>query len=118
VNFPFPKSARLLTRGQFQRMSRPERRVRAGPILIDISSNKNKKTRLGITVTRRYGKSHDRNRFKRLVREAFRFCLPLLPQGIDLVVKPRQEGEILTLEAIIKGLTMLIAEKESGERIR
>lgn len=33
--------------------------------------------------------AHDRNRFKRLVREAFRLNKANLPAGVDLVVVPR-----------------------------
>lgn len=55
----------------------------------DNRSNKSSQTRLGITVTRRYGDAHERNRFKRIVREAFRLSYTRLRQGFDLNVKPR-----------------------------
>ncbi len=44
-------------------------------------------SRLGITVTKRFGKSHERNYFKRIVREIFRTSA--VPSGLDLVVRPR-----------------------------
>jgi ribonuclease P protein component len=45
--------------------------------------------RLGISVSRKVGKAVVRNRWKRLLREAFRLSRQQLPEGIDLVVIPR-----------------------------
>jgi len=45
--------------------------------------------RLGITVSKKQGDSVKRNRFKRLVREAFRLFRPQDIGGIDLNVRPR-----------------------------
>lgn len=52
-------------------------------------SNGLPQSRLGICVTRKFGKAHDRNRFKRIVREAFRLHYGLIPSGLDIVVYPR-----------------------------
>ena len=43
-------------------------------------------SRLGITVTRKVGGAVQRNRIKRIVREAFRLSPDRLPHGVDLVV--------------------------------
>ncbi len=54
--------------------------------------------RLGISASKRkIRKASDRNRFKRLVREAFRLRKAELPAGVDLVVVPRG-GPALTFE--------------------
>jgi ribonuclease P protein component len=47
-------------------------------------------TRLGISVGRKWGKAHRRNRLRRLYREAFRLSKDQLPRGFDLVLIPRQ----------------------------
>lgn len=71
-------------------------------IAIDYRLNRSSCTRLGLTVTRRYGKAHKRNRFKRIVREAFRLCLNQLPSGWDLNVKPQAESMEAKTQDIIK----------------
>jgi ribonuclease P protein component len=58
-------------------------------IIIDSRKSNHSQTRLGVTVSRHYGKAIARNRFKRIVREAFRLCQQELQSGFDLNVKPR-----------------------------
>ncbi len=58
-------------------------------IIVDIRPNRKTYSQLGITVTRRFGKAHARNRFKRLVREAFRLSHQQYFHPYALVVKPR-----------------------------
>lgn len=85
----YPKALRLRTRRDFQRMAHKAQRHVGNLLIIDARANYTQNTRLGITVTKRYGKSHTRNRFKRIVREAFRLCHGQLAQGLDLNVRPR-----------------------------
>ncbi len=70
-------------------------------IIIDCRSNRLSHVRVGITVTKRYGKAHERNRFKRIVREAYRQCHQKLPQGIDLNIKPRPLAHQATTQSIM-----------------
>ena len=49
--------------------------------------------RVGLSVSRKIGNAVQRNRFKRLYREAFRLSRAELPTGLDLVMLPRSTRE-------------------------
>ncbi len=62
--------------------------------------------RLGISVSRKKVRSaNDRNRLKRLVREAFRLSKAEFPPGLDLVVVPRAQDA--TFDAVRRSLSAL-----------
>ncbi|WP_152050849.1 ribonuclease P protein component [Tautonia marina] len=76
--------------------------------------------RLGISVGRkRVRKATDRNRVKRLIREAFRLNKEVLPAGVDLVIVPR--GPALTFEQANRSLPHLanaVAGRLARDRAR
>jgi ribonuclease P protein component len=86
-----PKAARLLKRRQFEMIGRTNERRMGQRLMIERLSVPGSETKLGVTVTKKYGKAHDRNRFKRCVREAFRKARPHLPQGLWINVRPRSK---------------------------
>jgi ribonuclease P protein component len=58
--------------------------------------------RLGVTASRKIGGAVQRNRAKRLVKEAFRAMRPLFPADIDLVVIVRSGLEELKLADVVR----------------
>jgi ribonuclease P protein component len=61
-------------------------------------------TRLGIVASRKMGGAVQRNRAKRLLREAFRRNLEALPEGVDLVVIVRSGADQLGLGDVVREL--------------
>ncbi|MFO1021702.1 MAG: ribonuclease P protein component [Planctomycetales bacterium] len=95
----FPKSNRLRKSPEFQRVYQLARRWGDARILMFARRNGLPDTRLGLSVSRRFGGSVQRSRIKRLLREAFRLSMAQLPRGLDLIVIPRQ-GIAPTLEEL------------------
>lgn len=111
----FTKRARLLAKGHYQRVLKAGNRIAGALVLIDYRKGFSSCPRLGITVSRRYGKAHERNRFKRVVREAFRLCASHLPQDIELNVVPKSPLEEVSTAAILKDLMLLHAKLGTTE---
>jgi ribonuclease P protein component len=104
VTYSFPKSVRLRKRSQYQRMAMQAKRHVGCWIIIESRQNQSSQVRLGITVSKKYGKAHDRNRFKRIVREAFRLCRHQLRVGQDLNIRPRSSSKNAKTQDIIQEL--------------
>jgi ribonuclease P protein component len=66
--------------------------------------------RLGIAANKKFGKAHQRNRFKRIVREAFRLSRHTMPDAIQMVVKPRSAALNASLVDVEEELLRFIAD--------
>lgn len=80
------RSRRLRSKHDYLLMRGAERFV-GKYVIIEKRKNFLSISRLGMTVTRRHGNAPMRNRFKRVVREAFRQAQ--IPEGWDLLIRPR-----------------------------
>ena len=101
VDFCFPRSLRIRKRRQFLRIQRLGKRIYTEHLIIYLMNNKSRSTRLGITVSKKLGKAHQRNRIKRLLREAFRQSLLKTTKGFDLLVIAKQENPPIVLAPLI-----------------
>ncbi len=82
----FPKSSRILNRGEYRRIGRRGRRVSTKDFVVLFEYTRRSRARLGITISKRVGKAHTRNRYKRLIREYFRIHRHGFADGVDIVV--------------------------------
>ncbi len=112
----FPKSRRLLTGKQFDAVFAARVSVGDGVLVLHARPNGLGAPRLGMAVSRKVGNAVRRNRWKRLLREAFRAAQHDLP-ALDLVCLPRLRGEP-TLAAISASLTALAkrADKKAASK--
>ena len=85
------QSDKLKKRGEFLTLAKQGNRLVGKFLCID--RREGSRLRLGITASGRYGNSPERNRFKRLVREAFRTARARLPPRLEINVLPRQKAK-------------------------
>lgn len=87
----FPASHRLLKSSEFDLIFKQcDRRLANSSLLVLAKRNQRGFNRLGMVVSKRnMPRAVDRNRIKRLIREAFRKIDPIGGEGLDFIVLPR-----------------------------
>src|SRR5262245_37012583 len=85
----FPTRYRLRAAEDFERVYKRRSSASDGALLVYADCNGLPHPRIGLSVSRKVGGAVTRNRWKRLLREAFRLSREELPQGVDLVAIPR-----------------------------
>jgi ribonuclease P protein component len=89
--FSFPKKKRLVGNQQFKAVLARSLRVSNSLLTLYMAENDCGYPRLGVSVGKSCGSAVVRNRFKRLLREAFRQSHDRIPAGFDylLMISPQ-----------------------------
>ena len=103
----FPRRFRVRRRTDFERVYRHAAYAADGVLVVRGCPNGLDCSRLGLSVSRQVGNAVVRNRWKRLIREAFRRHRVRLPAGFDLVVRPKR-GAVADAQAIAASLPELV----------
>jgi ribonuclease P protein component len=104
----FPKSARILKSSHFRRLTKSNRRIFGEMISVDFQHSKSLTSKLGITVSKKYGKAHDRNRFKRVIREVFREMRSDLPIGLEINISPCSRLSVISKQIVLIDLKRIV----------
>ena len=105
----FQKHEHLRSPKEFVAVYERRRSVSDSGLIVYGRENGLPHSRIGFSVSKKYGGAVQRNRLRRLYREAFRLLKTELPIGLDLVLIPRTRTEP-TQEAISKSLAKLVKQ--------
>src|SRR6266513_5128230 len=92
-SFAFRPHEHLRRPADFRRVYDRRRSVSDSWLIVYACENGLPHLRLGLSVSRKYGGAVQRNRLRRLYREAFRLTRAQMPVGLDLVLIPRRPEE-------------------------
>jgi ribonuclease P protein component len=110
-----PQRSRLSRSADFDRVFRSGRSHAGRELVLYVFPRADGgSSRLGLSVSRKVGGAVERNRVKRLLREAFAIESERLPEGSDAVIVARPSAKALAerdgLDGIRRALAQLIAE--------
>jgi ribonuclease P protein component len=102
----FEKKFRLLSANDFSELKVDSLSFKKPSLIIYYKKNSFNQTRIGLSVPKKIGKSHDRNRLKRLIREAFRQS-PYKFLGVDVLIVVSWNRNLIVESAEFKEETLL-----------
>ena len=102
--YGFPKSAHLLRPPDFRKVYDEGRRRNLDWLVVFSLTTGDRPSRVGLTVPAAFGPAVDRNRVKRVLREAVRKNLAELGLGWDIVMNPRKKALDLDTVAIERAI--------------
>ena len=105
----FSKKFRLRSQSEFDAVFQNEVFATDNVLVIQAKKNGLGYSRLGLSIGRKVGNAVQRNRWKRVIREAFRTHRMQLPTGIDIVVRPRK-GAACESAAVARSLKRLVSK--------
>ena len=106
----YPKSVRLRRAKEFSCCARQGTIFIGQHLTIQFLQSSIYSLKFGITVTKKFGKSHDRNRFKRILRDIFRTHKHLIKKKCWIHVKPTQQKIIVDYQLYLKDFLTAIEQ--------
>ncbi|NLH96594.1 MAG: ribonuclease P protein component [Clostridiaceae bacterium] len=107
---------RLKKNSDFARMYRKGRFFPGKYLVVYLMKNNAGFNRLGVSVSKKIGKSVKRNRVKRLIRESYRLLEPFIPVGLDIVITARKVDTTYSFADIMKEMKFLFKKAGAFDR--
>lgn len=104
----FPSSLRIQKREEFRLIYSKGVKHSSDSFSLFVLGSGYGKGRLGLTVTKRVGKAHKRNKVKRIFREIFRKNKEKLDQNVDIIIHARPDVVTKTYRELEKEFLSLI----------
>src|SRR5580765_1395254 len=113
MNFRFRKAEHLRSPADFRKVYARRCAASDAWLLVQACPNGLPFSRLGLSVSRKFGNAVRRNRLRRLYREAFRLTRAQMPVGLDLVLIPRRSEDppLVTLTNVLPKLVRQATRK-------
>ena len=105
-----PSRCRIRKRSDYDRVFRSGRSRHTSHFRVVVAPADASPSRLGLVVSRKVGKAHDRNRVKRLLREYFRLRRLTFPRPLDIVVVGKPGAGGLCLESVARELDAALSD--------
>lgn len=122
----FMKKIKTINRNRdFNRIYAKGKSYVTSKIVIYVQKNRDNETRIGITASKKIGNAVQRNRAKRVIREACREMMLQIKPGYDIVLVARKRTVQVKSGEVKNALTKMLAEanilkevnKKEGKRI-
>ena len=88
----------------FRRLYKSGKNTVDAYVAIYYKKNRLAYNRLGITATKKIGCAVERNRARRIIKEAYRLSEEVLPVGMDIVIVARKRAVFAKMQTIRKSL--------------
>ncbi len=115
---PFSKHDRMLTIRHYRRVYTRGFHTTSNRFGCYVLPSRASRSRLGISVSKKFGKAHERNRIKRQIRAAFRSERGRFPGRLDLVLVPRRGARDCSYETVVQEMHALMKRALSERKRR
>ncbi|MBI5118500.1 ribonuclease P protein component [Candidatus Poribacteria bacterium] len=110
----FPKSRRLTRQYEFLRLYRTGRKVSSEYLTVYARPAEGRQGKVGIVVSKRVGGAVERNRIRRVLREAVRTNPNEILEGTDLVIVTKNRALELRRPELVEQLLRLLRKSEAS----